>query len=101
MTRHMNRIGHHIRETIVQQARDMIGDSDDSSNGFYAPGAPEPIPETQREINEQADKAIRDLFPRIPHTDRYDIIDRAFKKVGKLPPVRQTQAEPQFRREEQ
>jgi len=81
MTQHMNRIGHHIRQTIVQQARDSIGDSDDSSDGYHA-GVPEPIPETQQEINEQADKAIRDLFPRIPHTDRYEIIERAFKKVS-------------------
>jgi len=80
MSQHMNRIGHHIRQTIVQQARDAIGDSNDSSDGFD-PGAPEPIPETQEEINQQADKAIRDLFPRIPHTDRFDIIDRSFKKV--------------------
>jgi hypothetical protein len=42
----------------------------------------EPIPESQEEINKQADGAIRDLFPRIPNTDRQMIIEHAFKKVG-------------------
>ena len=41
----------------------------------------EPIPESQEEINKQADAAIRDLFPRIPNTDRTMIIEHAFKKV--------------------
>ena len=83
MSQHMSRIGHHIRQTIAQEARASIGDDGDySSDEQHAPGIPEPIPETQEEINEQADKAIRDLFPRIPHTDRFDIIDRAFKKVS-------------------
>jgi len=54
--------------------------------GYYpAPGAAhgvvEPIPNTQEEINAQADAAIRDLFPRIPNTDRQQIIDHAFQKV--------------------
>jgi hypothetical protein len=42
---------------------------------------PEPIPEDQDEINKQADAAIRDLFPRIPNTDRQIIIEHSFKKV--------------------
>lgn len=42
---------------------------------------PEPIPEDQEEINKQADAAIRDLFPRIPNTDRQIIIEHSFKKV--------------------
>ncbi|OAA67241.1 hypothetical protein SPI_01817 [Niveomyces insectorum RCEF 264] len=67
-------------KTIVEQAREAIGDSDDSREGRVAPGLPEPIPETQEEINEQADKAIRDLFPRIPNTDRQLIIEHSFKK---------------------
>ena len=41
----------------------------------------EPIPESQDEINKQADAAIRDLFPRIPHTDRTMILEHAFRKV--------------------
>lgn len=44
------------------------------------PGFIEPIPESQDEINKQADGAIRDLFPRIPNTDRTMIIEHAFKK---------------------
>ncbi len=84
LSAHVNRIGHHIRETIVEQARASIGESDESSPSClfrHFPGQPEPIPDTQQEINEQADAAIRDLFPRIPNTDRQMIIERSFKKV--------------------
>tara|TARA_R110002060_G_scaffold50137_4_gene60998 strand:+ start:515 stop:1408 length:894 start_codon:yes stop_codon:yes gene_type:complete len=45
------------------------------------PNTVEPIPESQEEINKQADGAIRDLFPRIPNPDRVMIIEHAFKKV--------------------
>lgn len=38
------------------------------------------IPETQAEINKQADAALRDLFPRIPNHDREQIIAHAFQK---------------------
>ena len=38
------------------------------------------VPETQAEINKQADDALRDLFPRIPHTDREQIILQSFQK---------------------
>jgi len=48
------------------------------------PGVPEPIPERQEDINKQADAAIRDLFPRIPHTDRQMVIQHAFDKVSLL-----------------
>lgn len=41
----------------------------------------EEIPRSQAEINRQADAALRELFPRIPHTDRQQIIDHAFRKV--------------------
>lgn len=44
-------------------------------------GEPEPIPETQEAYHAQADAAIRDLFPRIPNTDRQMIIEHAFSKV--------------------
>lgn len=79
----VNRIGHHVRHTIAEQARTSIGDSDGYSPEPNPPSgfpAPEPIPKSQREINEQADNAIKDLFPRIPNTDRRSIIERAFKK---------------------
>lgn len=45
-------------------------------------GRPEPIPETQAEYHAQADAAIRDLFPRIPNTDRQIIIEHAFTRVS-------------------
>lgn len=51
----------------------------------YGPNEIEPIPESQEEINKQADAAIRDLFPRIPNTDRTMIIEHAFKKVSFTP----------------
>ena len=44
----------------------------------------DPIPESQEEINKQADAAIRDLFPRIPNTDREMIIRHAFQKVRRV-----------------
>ncbi|EFW98645.1 hypothetical protein CMQ_4497 [Grosmannia clavigera kw1407] len=40
----VNRIGHHIRQMIVEQARASIGDSDHSSVGQNLSGLPEPIP---------------------------------------------------------
>ncbi|KAK0747578.1 hypothetical protein B0T21DRAFT_379595 [Apiosordaria backusii] len=78
---HLNRVGHHFRESIVEEARKTLGD--DQLVGASAQlGLPEPIPERQEDINKQADAAIRDLFPRIPHTDRQMILDHAFNKVG-------------------
>lgn len=77
----MNRVGHHIRSGIVEEARREVSDNGDSSDGQLPLGAPEPIPESQEEINAQADLAIRDLFPRIPNTDRQTIIEHSFKKV--------------------
>lgn len=60
----------------MDQARAAVGETTASTNL-------EPIPKTQEEINKQADAAIRDLFPRIPNTDRQMIIDHAFKLVSR------------------
>ncbi len=81
MSQQTNRIGHHIRQAIVEQAREQVDDNGDS--GVYGDpwGRPEPIPDSQEEINQQADKVMRDLFPRIPNTDRQIIIEHSFKKV--------------------
>jgi hypothetical protein len=65
----------------VEQARATLGHDHIEVIGT-APGQPEPIPERQEDINKQADAAIRDLFPRIPNTDRQTIIEHAFNKVG-------------------
>lgn len=64
----------------MDEARSIIGECADTSkkNGWEHI---EPIPESQEEINKQADAAIRDLFPRIPNTDRQLIIQHAFQKV--------------------
>lgn len=76
----LNRVGHHIRERIVEQARASLGEMEDISQQARL-DVPEPIPEDQEEINKQADAAIRDLFPRIPNTDRQIIIEHSFRKV--------------------
>ncbi|KAL2195845.1 hypothetical protein P885DRAFT_69994 [Corynascus similis CBS 632.67] len=89
LSSHLNRVGYHFRQTIVEQARTTLG-QDQLELITAAPGLPEPIPEKQEDINKQADAAIRDLFPRIPNTDRQAIIEHAFnksKQVGKDPPV--------------
>lgn len=76
-----HRVGYHFRETIVDEVRTRVGDTA-MSNALVPPGYVEPIPKKQKDIDDQADKALRDLFPRIPHTDRRMIIDHAFKLVG-------------------
>ncbi|TVY84399.1 hypothetical protein LSUE1_G001838 [Lachnellula suecica] len=73
----MYRTGYHFREAIVDDARALVGET---ILNPIAPGQVEPIPESQEEITKQADGAIRDLFPRIPHTDRRQILDHAFTK---------------------
>ncbi|KAI5863446.1 hypothetical protein GGS23DRAFT_567075 [Durotheca rogersii] len=81
---HMNRVGYHFRQTIVDKARlnlKRVGKFD-RINHISRPGEPEPIPKDQKEINDQADAVLRDLFPRIPHTDRREIISHAFRKDG-------------------
>ncbi|KAK4458747.1 hypothetical protein QBC42DRAFT_185256 [Cladorrhinum samala] len=75
----LNRVGHHIRQMIVDEARQSLGDSQLIGDAALL-GLPEPIPERQEDINAQADAAIRDLFPRIPNTDRQMIIEHAFNK---------------------
>ncbi|KAI0837315.1 hypothetical protein F5Y06DRAFT_271352 [Hypoxylon sp. FL0890] len=83
---HMNRVGYHFRQMIVDQARAKLGTIGKSVHipHTYRPGVPEPIPQDQEEINAQADAVLRDLFPRIPHTDRREIIEHAFRKDGKF-----------------
>lgn len=78
---HVHRAGYHFREYIVEDARQKLG-ATVISKAAVAPGFIEPIPELQKDINDQADKAIIDLFPRIPNTDRAMIISHAFKKVS-------------------
>ncbi|KAF7547931.1 hypothetical protein G7Z17_g7388 [Cylindrodendrum hubeiense] len=75
----VHRIGHHIREIIVDEARAALGQALD----YVVPVAgrsPEPIPKSQEEYDAQVDAAIRDLFPRVPNTDRQMIIEHAFRR---------------------
>ncbi|KAK5631271.1 hypothetical protein RRF57_006985 [Xylaria bambusicola] len=83
---HMNRLGYHFRHSIVEGARNVLNQRGHHEQAAYVhePGKPEPIPNSQREIDLEADAVLRDLFPRIPHTDRQQIIDHAFKKDGKF-----------------
>ncbi|EQB53553.1 hypothetical protein CGLO_06707 [Colletotrichum gloeosporioides Cg-14] len=80
LSQQIHRVGHHIRENIVDRAMSELG-----QDAFYEPTTTGPdqveeIPRSQAEINRQADAALRELFPRIPHTDRQQIIDHAFRK---------------------
>ncbi|KAJ0378108.1 hypothetical protein COL26b_003534 [Colletotrichum chrysophilum] len=80
LSQQIHRVGHHIRENIVDRAMSELG-----QDAFYEPTTTGPdqveeIPRSQTEINKQADAALRELFPRIPHTDRQQIIDHAFRK---------------------
>ncbi|KAI6092822.1 hypothetical protein F4821DRAFT_223364 [Hypoxylon rubiginosum] len=83
---HMNRVGYHFRGTIVDQAREVVEEDGQSAHILVAHhlDVPEPIPETQEEINRQADAVLKDLFPRIPNIDRMEIIQHAFQKDGKF-----------------
>ncbi|CCE32782.1 uncharacterized protein CPUR_06647 [Claviceps purpurea 20.1] len=84
LSQQVNRLGHHVRQTIVEAARESIAHLPQS--GAVTPdGKPEPIPESQAEYHAQADAALRDLFPRIPNTDRQIIIEHAFTRVSILP----------------
>lgn len=69
----------------MDEAREIIGETAVSSR-VYDPRDIEPIPKSQAEITKQADAAIRDLFPRIPNTDRQMILDHAFTKVSGMDP---------------
>ena len=88
---HVHRLGYHFRSTIVEQASIAIGGIQTIRNasGYELRSQAQrtetkgdPIPATQEEINAQADGAIRDLFPRIPNTDREMIIQHAFQMVS-------------------
>ncbi|POS83172.1 hypothetical protein EPUL_003666, partial [Erysiphe pulchra] len=77
ISEHVYRVGFHFRETVFNAALKTLGERNvhPCSKDYI-----EPIPETQEEINKQADAAIRDLFPKIPNTDRQLIIEHSFKK---------------------
>ncbi|KAI1173165.1 hypothetical protein F4777DRAFT_459719 [Nemania sp. FL0916] len=83
---HMNRLGYHFRRSIVEEARKALNEKGHHEQAAYVhdSGKPEPIPISQQEIDQEADAVLRDLFPRIPNTDRQEIIDHAFKKNGKF-----------------
>ncbi|KAK0386353.1 hypothetical protein NLU13_6190 [Sarocladium strictum] len=81
LSHQVHRIGHHIRESIVEEARAKF---DVLPMGSSLPvGRPEPIPTSQTQYNAQVDAAIRDLFPRIPNTDRQIIIEHSFDLSAK------------------
>lgn len=80
---HMTRCGYHFEIAIVKEARrNIIHDPDLESSVPH--GDPEPIPASQELYHAQVDAAMRDLFPRIPHTDRHIIIGRAFTRGSRF-----------------
>ncbi|KAK2066326.1 hypothetical protein P8C59_000155 [Phyllachora maydis] len=80
--KHLNRIGLHVRASIVEEARGQLAalghEVPYENPQTVAPGRPEPIPAKQEDVNKQADAAIRDLFPRIPNPDRERVIGHSF-----------------------
>ncbi|TQS37939.1 hypothetical protein Golomagni_01568 [Golovinomyces magnicellulatus] len=78
ISEHVYRIGFHFKKAVLDEALDFLGER--KLHNPCSQGHVEPIPVTQEEINKQADAAIRDLFPRIPNTDRQVVIEHAFKK---------------------
>ncbi|KAH8178220.1 hypothetical protein LIA77_03302 [Sarocladium implicatum] len=81
LSHQVHRIGHHIRQSIVEEAKAQL---DVFPVDLSVPtGVPEPIPQSQTQYNTQVDAAIRDLFPRIPNTDRQIIIEHAFDLSAK------------------
>ena len=80
----LNRVGCHFHADIVQEARACISGPPEQP-ARVPDGVPEPIPRSQRVYHAQADAVLRDLFPRIPNTDRQRILERAFTFVSDVP----------------
>ncbi|CEJ81658.1 hypothetical protein VHEMI01776 [[Torrubiella] hemipterigena] len=78
LSQQIHRIGHHIRETIVAEARTSLNLAED--HGSSSSNELEAIPTSEAQYHAQVDAAIRDLFPRIPNTDRQQIIDTSFTR---------------------
>ncbi|RCI17114.1 hypothetical protein L249_3256 [Ophiocordyceps polyrhachis-furcata BCC 54312] len=72
----MNRVGYHFHANVVREAKASIHHVTEQL--FTVPGIPEPIPECQSLYYTQADAVLRDLFPRVPNTDRQSIILHSF-----------------------
>lgn len=79
---HVHRLGYHFRERIIDKARETLRKEGIDERKLALPGlaATSPNPQDQREMDRQADAILRDLFPRIPNTDRQEIISHAFQK---------------------
>ncbi|KAH6608144.1 hypothetical protein Trco_004457 [Trichoderma cornu-damae] len=75
----VHRIGHHIRQVIVEEAKASVGGVPHHV-GPVTDAGPEPIPYSQTAYRAQVDAAIRDLFPRVPNTDRQMIIEHSFTR---------------------
>jgi hypothetical protein len=76
----MNRIGLHVKQTVIDEACASLG-LGDTYRELSNPDAVEPLPTTQEEIDQQAFNFLIDLFPKIPNTDCQIIINKAFKQV--------------------
>ncbi len=85
----MERIGYYFRSRIVQEAADALGGISaflDGEAQRFTLTEVDTIPETQEEINKQADACLRDLFPRMPATDREQIIEQSFNRENSKNP---------------
>ncbi|ETS78743.1 hypothetical protein PFICI_08596 [Pestalotiopsis fici W106-1] len=81
---HTHRLGYHFRERIVDQARDSLTASGVIMPQKIASGRPESIPKDRNQILKEADAVLRDLFPRIPNSNRIDILRHSFDKDNKF-----------------
>ncbi|KAI1873673.1 uncharacterized protein JN550_002942 [Neoarthrinium moseri] len=80
----LQRLGYHFRQRIVDQAREMLLEHGHTDRArFTIPGRPEVIPEDKEKMMREADAVLRDLFPRIPHTDRAEILLQSFNQANK------------------
>ena len=79
MNQELNRTGYHFRQTIVDEARTLLGLTASESSQHPANN------KSQATIYKEADDAVRDLFPRIPNTDRDEIVTGSFRVSSKVP----------------
>lgn len=76
-----HRLGFHFRERIVDQARESLLASGKMVSPKITSGQPESTPKDRNQIFKEADAVLRDLFPRIPNSNRMDILRHSFDKV--------------------
>ncbi|KAF3011524.1 hypothetical protein E8E14_009486 [Neopestalotiopsis sp. 37M] len=79
-----HRLGYHFRERIVDQARESLLASGKMVSPKITSAQPESTPKDRNQIFKEADAVLRDLFPRIPNSNRMDILRHSFDKDNKF-----------------